>query len=69
MNEDAHNIAVTIQKDLKDRLSYAYTHPPIATEAESCFTVTGLGGRRFKVSVREISVEEELAAMRKGERV
>jgi hypothetical protein len=63
--EVVHTIACHTYKGLsKDpEFLHAYVHPPIVSAAgdESYFFMTH-AGRRFKVNVREISVEEELAA-------
>ena len=63
MNSEAHTIAGIAYGGLKAHplLAEAYTHPPIATGEDSQFSITK-NGKRFKVTVREISEEEEIAA-------
>lgn len=56
---DAFGLARSIQKHVKRLKSAGYSHPPILDGEVASFRVT-TNGRRFEVSVREISIEEEL---------
>ena len=61
MKHTAMTLARMLHKMAMTRHSTGYTHPPMMkTEDEWWFTATTPEGRRFKVTVEEISVEREL---------
>lgn len=68
MSQKAHDIAVAVQRGFSSLGLDAYSHPPIPKDEESSFTILQ-DGWRYKVTVREITPEEELAAAMRGERV
>lgn len=58
---DAFGLARSIQKHVKRLKSAGYSHPPILDGERASFLVGDKTGRRYEVSVREISIDEELA--------
>ena len=63
MNREVHNIATILMKYLKDHLETGveYCHHPIVVQfGDSYFTGLTREGRRFKVTVHEVSLEEEI---------
>lgn len=58
---DAFGLARSIQKHVKRLKSAGYSHPPILDGERASFRVGDKTGRRYEVSVREISIDEELA--------
>lgn len=58
MRIDAFWLARSIQKHVKRLKSAGYSHPPIHNGEGASFRVT-TQGRRFEVTVREISIEED----------
>ena len=57
----AMTLARMLRKMATTRHSTGYTHPPVMkSEDEWWFKATTPEGRRFKITVKEISVEEEL---------
>ena len=57
---DSFWLARSIQKHVKRLKTAGYSHPPILNGEVASFRVTA-DGRRFEVTVREISIGEELA--------
>lgn len=56
---DAFGLARSIQKHVKRLKTAGYSHPPILDGEVASFRVGDGHGRKYEVTVREISIEEE----------
>lgn len=61
---DTLNFARMIQKFVDKKKSVGYSHPPTMADDRAAFHVMDHTGRKFQVTVQEITMGEELALVR-----